>query len=96
MARPWSRALGPYRFWTRPSTSSVSTSFICTNKHGSELEKGEREKLETERKKEAREVGRAGRRRVLFYLFIYEGMGAKDCVKNETSSFTSNYTRDID
>lgn len=63
---------------------------------GASWRKGEREKLETERKKEAREVGRAGRRRVLFYLFIYEGMGAKDCVKNETSSFTSNYTRDID
>lgn len=69
MARPWSRALGPYRFWTRPSTSSVSTSFICTNKHGSELEKGGEGEVGNERRRLERLGGQVGDVSFFIYLF---------------------------
>ena len=77
MARPWSRALGPYRFWTRPSTSSVSTSFICTNKHGSELEKGGEGEIGNGTK-EGGSRGWEGRSETCPFLFIYlRGDGCK-------------------
>lgn len=60
IARPWSRALGPYRFWARPSTFPSFDEFYLREQASWRMEKlkkrNERRRLES--------------RPVLFFLFI--------------------------
>lgn len=60
IARPWSHALGPYRFWARPSTFPSFDEFYLREQASWRMEKlkkrNERRRLES--------------RPVLFFLFI--------------------------